>query len=297
MRRCSLLAFSFLALACATSPRVGALCWSTAAPDVPDTWPALLLHGYDAKSRSVPRPVRDCTGSPLFALPVDSDACTETTTPLEALPDKPLNPDDIVVSPLDAHRRLVWVKARELPQGDAIGPVALIEHADNSWVVRHMGTLQALPVRTKLRLETIGGTQLLVAEGEKCDGTAPVLCSRDARLMQLRGNRFVMASLHHPDGACAGGAVFHLTRIATSRSGSGSVQRYELTTTLDFGAEVISAHEQLTVSEGVPQRDAPPRVIRRAESDRSVRWAEGRLTNEGDPLWSRIFPQRNAKTR
>lgn len=278
-------------IACAGAQRTG-LCFTASAPDAPETWRELLLYGYDPKTKEVPRPALDCMGTPLFVQPLDADRCGESGPALQSLPPAPLTDGDVAVGTTPDGKKLVWVKSRQLANGEAVGPVALVEPQGKGWSVRALGTLQAFGENPKLSLQSSGGTSLLVAEGERCDPTKKgTPCARTVRLLPLRGNRFIPEPLSRPEGGCAGAAVFHMYRLETTPQPSGWRREHELTSTLTFGPQLIAVHEQLLVSDRDPkQGDTPPRVIRRAQLDRTVRVEGRRLVTDDESLWMRVFP-------
>jgi hypothetical protein len=180
--------------------------------------------------------------------------------------------------------------------GEAVGPVALAEPLGRGWAVRALGTLQTLADKPHLRLETSGGTELLVAEGERCDPKKPTVCARTARILPLRGNRFIPEPFTSPSGDCAGAAFFHLYRLEETKQPSGWKRQFELSSTLAFGADGVAVHEQMTVSDLDPVGgEAPPRIIRRAQSDRNLKVEGRRLVVDGDSLWMRVFHATNAR--
>jgi hypothetical protein len=283
------------ALACAGRPAAPpALCVlergaGAAEPDAA-TWIALLLRGYDAATRRLTSPPLDCTGAQIRwegpALRCD-DARVATTV----LADRPLAPADVVATRVSADATLVWIATTHYATGDAAGPVALVAGAGPRLRVVALGVLRAYRERARLRLESLGPTWVLVAEGELCPPGGEAACIRAARVVPLRGSRFEPVPLVGEDGRCLSPAWFDLARQEEGRSERGR-ERLELTSTMSFSG---GPRSRLVVEEQVVVHDVSPggelasaRVLRRAQARREVRWERGRLVASGTPLWWRV---------
>ncbi|MCP3144847.1 hypothetical protein [Pyxidicoccus xibeiensis] len=292
----SALALSLLA-GCASVPKAG-LCSAEAGPNArsfptPDTWFALLLHGYDKDTGAAPRPAVDCTGAPVWSQDPAADECVEAGP--DALPLPPpekLTEEDLVLETLQAGSRLVWVITRRFTNGEALGPVALVETTEQGFRVEALGSLRAMPKNAKLRLETVKGTNVLVAEGDACTPGDEEVCRRHARIMPLRNNRFFTESVSDKARACLGAAWFPLSRELTFDLPNGLRRKFELTSTLTFAEEGISVQEQVQVSDSDPQQpDVAPRLYRRAQDVRTLELADNALVSGKPSLWSRMVEQ------
>ncbi|MFP2929109.1 hypothetical protein ACLESO_28690 [Pyxidicoccus sp. 3LG] len=292
----SALALSLLA-GCASVPKP-AMCSAEAGPNArsfptPDIWFALLLHGYDKDTGAAPRPAVDCTGAPVWSQDPAADECVEAGP--DALPLPPpekLTEQDLVLETLQAGTRLVWVLTRRFTNGEALGPVAMVETTEQGFRVEALGSLRAMPKNAKLRLEQVKGTQILVAEGDACTTDGEEVCRRHARLMPLRNNRFFTESVSDKARACLGAAWFPLSRELTFDLPNGLRRKFELTSTLSFAEGGISVQEQVQVSDSDPsQPDVAPRLYRRAQDVRTLELADNALLSPKASLWSRMVEQ------
>ncbi len=262
--------------------RVGA----AGSPDA-STWIALLLRGFDAESRRVTVPALDCAGAQVRwsgpALACDDGALSRTM-----LPERPLSPYDVVESSAPNGATLVWIPTAHFASGDALGPVALVEPAGQRLRVVALGALRAYPRHARMRLEALGQTRVLVAEGERCASSDPATCTRAARLVPLRGQRFVPEPLQGEEGGCLSPAWFELARRDRERRDSRWQER-ELGASLVFDAAGLTVEEQIVVHDLGANPGAGPRpVLHRAQSTRKVRWSGGRLVGSGTPLWKQM---------
>jgi len=214
-------------------------------------------------------------------------ACADNNLAQTVLPPRPLGEEDLVVSQLGPDRQLVWVITNRYASGDAYGPVALVERTRRALLVRAQGVLRAFPGKARMRLERVGKEQLLLAEGERC-GVAGAPCDRTVRILVLRGERFQQAAFADDKGACVLPGLVFLLREESDRLESGWRRRYELSSTLTFGAEGIAVQEQVVIRDIDPRNPtAPGRLFRRAEGDYAARLLpDGRFLTTGTPLWA-----------
>ena len=125
-------------------------------------WFVLLMTGYQS-SGEIARPARDCRGLPTT---LQHDGCTpepEVTARLDA----PRAAADVHVAHLGDARRLVWAETNHLADGRAEGPVAIVDIDGAGLAVRALGVLRAYRDNVTLRLATLGGGTVLVAESER----------------------------------------------------------------------------------------------------------------------------------
>ncbi len=253
-----------------------------------EPWIALLLRGYDPSTHRVTSPAIDCTDAQVrWEAPVA--ACFDGSLVRTQLPDRPLGGKDVVATPFGEDVRLVWVITSRFASGDALGPVAVVEVKSRRLVVRAIGVLRGYPERARLRLEKLGETEVLVAEGESCAGKDPGSCQRAARVLPLRGERFASDPLVSEAGACVSAAWFDLAREEIEPIESGWKRRYRLDAALTFAPEAIRIEEQLAIHEFDPRKpQTPPRLLRRAQGERTVTLAGGKLVATGKPLWTKV---------
>ncbi len=282
---------------CATVQKP-AMCFAEAGPNArsfptPDIWFSLLLHGYDKDTSANPRPSVDCAGAPVWWQDPAADECVEAGPDSQPLPPaEKLSEEDLVLETLQAGQRLVWVQTRRFTNGEALGPVALVETSEQGFRVEALGSLRAMAKNTKLRLEKVKGTQILVAEGDACTTGDEEVCRRHARIMPLRTNRFFSESVSNANRACLGAAWFPLSREMTFQLPNGLRRKFELTSTLTFAEDGISVQEQVQVSDSDPaQPDVAPRLYRRAQDTRALELANNALVGNKASLWSRMVEQ------
>lgn len=284
---------------CATAPRHPwpdeAKC-ELAGPDAtasgPEKWIKLLLRGYDPESRRVTSPALDCTTSQV-RWEAPAFACFDNALATTLLPPRPLGEADVVVSRIGEGFGIAWVITNRFASGDALGPVAVVEQKDDRLVVHALGALRAYPDRATLRLERLGDVTVLVAEGQLCASADPATCVRSARIMPLRGDRFSAEPLFSEVGACASPAWFDLDRRESAILDNGWTRRNTLAASLVFGPQGLRVEEQLVVHDLDPKdKQARPRLFRKADGERTVRSVEAKLVTAGRSIWSTVVSGR-----
>ncbi|MEZ4407414.1 MAG: hypothetical protein R3A52_13200 [Polyangiales bacterium] len=267
-----------------------------------DDWARLIIRGY--QPGIAPGNVSDCTGAAV-RWQEPTMRCRETPYESGPGPQRPITDDDVVISRAGGNLRLVWVivdryvdrvptpdGSYRLEDGEAVGPVALTEFQGDRVVVRAIGTLRTLPRRPRLRLMPIGDRRVLVAEGEICrDNNDPRTCRRQGRLLMLQGHRFVAEPLRSQSGRCLGPARFEYAK-ETQRTleETGWLRTFELQTSAEYRDQGVQVHEQVTVTDSDPRRPAvPPRVFRRAASDRAIYVIGNAFVASEPSLWSRVL--------
>lgn len=268
------------------------LCEAVRAPGAAEPgaqeWMALLLRGFDPETGRATSPAVDCSGAQV-RWEGPALACDDGSTARAQLPDRPLGAEDVVVTPLDARTRLVWIVTNRYASGDGLGPAAVVEVYDQRLVVRAIGALRANVLRARLRLEPLAGTEALVAEGERCASADPASCERAVRVMPLARDRFQPFRVETLDGGCASPAWFWLGREDVEKLASGWRRRTRLDGAISFSPAGFAVDEQVAVHDLDPkQPNAPPRTFRKAESRLEVTVAGGRLVTSGSPLWNRV---------
>jgi hypothetical protein len=253
------------------------------------TWFTFLLPGYKLKTNEVTRPVVNCAGQPVRWTYMNQE-CPSLEADLAYLPPVPVKPQDLVLSSTSDLERLVWATADRLSDGEAEGPVVLAEFTPFSVAVRALGTLRALPGRARLRLVEVQGRSLLVAEGEYCPPggvTAQVKCVRGTRLMLLAGQRFEPQPLRRDDGACLGAAYFFNSRVKQITAKDGTREQVTGSSKLEFAPDKLLVHEEVEVR--AIEGDAPGRLLRQAQADRTVHVRGNRLYASDASLWTRML--------
>ena len=252
----------------------------------PAEWAALLLSGLDPATRRATSPALDCAGTQV-RWEGPALGCEDGTLARTALPERPIADGDVLVSPLGPGRAIVWVVTGRFASGEALGPVALVEHGQHLVRVLASGPLRAYPTRARLRLEQLGGRPVLVAEGESCPTADPAGCARAARLLALRDHRFVAPAVLGEDGRCLAPSWLDLVRREV-RPGAAGPEEAGLLATLAFDGAGLTVDEQVVVREAPGRDRAEARVLRRAQLQRTLRWRGEDLTTSGSPLWERM---------
>jgi len=259
-----------------------------AAAPGPEKWIKLLLRGYDPESRKVTNPALDCTTrqvrweAPAFA-------CFDNALATTMLPPRPIGEADVIVSRIGEGFGIAWVITNRFASGDALGPVAVVEQGEDRLAVHALGALRAYPDKATLRLEKLGALTVLVAEGQLCASADPATCVRSARLMPLRGDRFSAEPLFSEAGACVSPAWFDLDRQESAALETGWRRRSTLAASLVFGPGGLRVEEQLAVHDLDPKdRQARPRLFRKADGERSVKAVEARLVTTGRSVWTTV---------
>jgi hypothetical protein len=258
----------------------------------PELWFQLLLKNYNRKTGLVAQPLRDCSGRPVEPdVSPEQASCIAGDDPPKVLPDRPLTPEDIVITPLENNQSLVWVKSRWYDNGDALGPIAITEWTKRGIAVRSIGATRAHANRARMRLEPMGESRVLVIESDVCPADKPKQCERVMRLVPMEGDRFFERPFISEDGKCLGPAAFALYREAEFPRPDGTVRRFELTRNVDFSEGQLEMSETVVIKDLDPkQPDAPPTVFRNANVRRPLVLAKtGIVTKAG--LWEAMVSE------
>jgi len=253
-------------------------------------WFVLMLHAYRSVGE-IARPLNDCSGRPVK---LAVDGCGGD--PLPDLVPTQLGPDDLVVSPLGDDRRLVWVITEHLSDGQGQGPVAIASVEPHGLAVRALGVLRAYREHVSLRLETVSGEQVLVADGERCASpNAAETCERAVRVVPLVGQWFLSAPLVDAQGVCEGSTLFPVRTRGEAGRAHGTT--FELEAAVNFGQGAMQVREQLAISRGGHGRSAKDKdtggeaYIARTQLERTITVKNGRLVTDGPSLLARWLKQ------
>ncbi|MFO7567173.1 MAG: hypothetical protein R6X02_31295 [Enhygromyxa sp.] len=272
-----------------------------------DIWYSIMLQGFDRDRMLAGDDPKDCTGTstlrptpPPFTEgeqpPADEDpelvaGCEIGGGEAERLPARPLTEDDIVINEGPDGMSLVWVKATHYKNGEAIGPVALVEWRKAGIAVRALGTLRAQTNKARMRIEVAGDQRILVVEGDECNVEDSKVCKRIMRLLPIIDGRFATVPLKlaadEAQGAdpCLGDAAFALFEQYTSNLPDGWIRKFEIVRSVTFetGAPLVS--EQVVIKDKDPEQpDAPPEQFRQASSDRTLVYKDRYFETRGS-LW------------
>lgn len=252
-------------------------------------WARLLLQGFQPGIAA--GNARDCTGRAVEWREPNL-RCHEPAELGTVIPQRAVTEDDVIVQRLQGNLRLVWIMTDRYTNGEAQGPVALTEFQGERVAVRAVGTLRTYPRRARLRLETISNRRVLVGEGEICtEENNPLSCHRQARLMLLRGDRFIAEPLRSATGRCIGPARFEFAKEdSITLRDTGWRRSFELSAALLYRPNGIQIHENVLVQDTDPARPLiPPRVFRRAGQDRAIYVMNDTFVASDPSLWSRVL--------
>lgn len=284
-------ALSALVLACAPPAREPELPLCppllVAAPDgtppPPSVWLAWLLRDYDPAARAARSPLHACSGD---LIAVHPDPC-EPGRP-DLVPLTPLDDRALVFGDADPGELLVWITTHRAPDGDAVGPVALVSLMPNALGVQALGVLEAPPHGAFLSLLDTHGPdgarqRFLVAEGDRCRAEASTSpeCEREARILPLSGRRFVPSAYYDTNARCVDPPRLPLHRTRPWGAPGSTVVDRRL---IAADAEGLVLREELEIFAG-------DRLLRRAAEDRRVDFSSGRLTVRAPSLWSRLVAE------
>ncbi len=258
----------------------------------PEIWFQLLLRNYNRKTGLVAAPVKDCSGTLVeTAAAPDTASCLAADLGGAALPERPLVPEDLVITPLDDGGQLVWVKARHFDDGDALGPVAITEWTKRGITVRSIGTLRAHANRARMRLEPMGTDKVLVVESEVCPPDDPKRCERVMRLVPATGDRFDERPLVLEDGSCVGPAEFMLHAITEVNQPSGQIRSLELTRTVNFTDGNVVMNEAVVIKDRDPSKpDEPAKTYRNASVMRPMTLAKTAIVTKAG-VWDSLVAE------
>ncbi len=235
----------------------------------PDIWFLILLRNFDRESMTLKTPAQDCSGRMIEPKAEEVDTCIVGDEPASKLPERPLTEDDLLIEVLEDGRQLVWAKTGEYDNGEAVGPIAITEWTSRGVAVRAIGTLRAQKDRAAIRLEAVGGDQMLVVESRHCDPDDPKNCSRRVRLMPLIKDRFLDKRLQGEDGACLGAAEVVMYEERKVTLDNGIERKFEVARSVEFDEGSVVINEQVTIKDKDPEQpDLPAKLFRRANVER-----------------------------
>jgi len=254
----------------------------------------LLLSGYQS-SGVLARPPRDCRGLPVR---LAHDGCEPPPPEDEA--EAPVTAADLHVTRIGDRRRLVWIEARHFADGEAEGPVALVDVEDGALAARALGVLRAYHDNVALRLVAMDGGTLLVAESERCDSlrthgdgdAAPRTCDRAVRLVPLLGDRFVDAAITDERGACQDSAALPVRTSGAAPDGA----RYQLEAQVAFAPDAITVREELAVDEHGRAAANDASFVTRVQAERRLVLRGGGIVSNQPALLTRWLARHTASS-
>jgi hypothetical protein len=284
-------------------------------------WYSIMIQGFDRDQMLPGDDPKDCTGTSTLA-PTPPPYPEDVKPPADDQPDivagckiggplggeegvtrlpiRPLTEDDILISEAPNGKSLVWVQATHFNNGEAIGPVALVEWTKAGIAVRALGSLRAHTYKARMRIEDAGDQRILVVESDQCNTEERKLCKRIMRLLPIIDGRFATVPLKlgadaslgktaapvvTPTGDCLGDAAFALFEQYTANLPDGWIRRFEINRSVTFekGEPVVS--EQVVIKDRDPsQPDSPPQDFREASSNRTLTYKDRYFETRGS-LW------------
>ena len=268
-----------------------------ASGEVPaEIWFLIMLSNYNGDTKEVGRPVKDCSGREVDEAPNEGAGeamakCLLGDEPPRALPPEPLTEDDLMITPTEPGKMLVWVKTTKYDNGEASGPIATAQWTKRGVIVTSIGTLRAHPDRAAMRLEPMEKGKVLVVESRVCEGGDPKKCSRVVRLLPQSGTAFLDRPLVDEQGRCLGKPEVELFREKKFELPDGTLRKFELSRSIDFSDGQVVINEQVTIKDSDPkQPELPPQIFRKASVQRPLRLAkQGLATKRG--LWHTMLDE------
>lgn len=224
---------------------------------------------------------------------IDFDGCPGEIAAVRDTRERPLDHQDLVVQHLGDHRRLVWVMTDHFSDGQAQGPVALVEIDRSLVAVRALGVLRAYPRNVSLRLEQFRGGLALIADAARCDANQALdRCSRSVRIVPLIGDAFVPKTVINDKGACLGSSTVYLRAGGTIAGGARRGMAFNLTGSVSLTPDGVSVREELAVERRTGGGQADGAYVMRQQAERQIRLEGGNLISDGPSLLSRWLERR-----
>ena len=286
-----------------------------------DIWFSILLRGFDREQRLAGDDPQDCVGDSVLTptpppIPRDEQpeegadpnivaGCSIAPDPsIKPLPARPLTDEDVVINKGPDGMSLVWVQALHYDNGEATGPVAMVQWTKSGVAVRALGTLRAQTKKARMRIEVAGGQQILVVEGDQCNEEESKICKRIMKLLPNIGGRFATVPLKlDPDeidddkaftgevDPCLGEAAFPLFEQYTSNLPDGWIRKFEVNRSVTFDTGVPLVSEQIKIKDKDPEQpEAPPQDFRQAANDRALKY-EGRSFLTRSSVWDTMIQE------
>lgn len=231
----------------------------------------VVFPSFDTKERRLPEKPTTCTGRTIFDDPLFQGA-TRIHAPSEAVGE-----DEILLGSGGDRLRVVWLRTHSLPDGRAVGPIALVRAKENVAEVYAVGAYRSATPRPFFVLERMGPEVLVTATDEGCTGKKfGSDCENNvAVFVPRKGVLFRLGDFATEKRAFFAGA---------ERGTFGEKIEYRLTSSVAYDKTGLKVFEQIVA------RDIEGRELRRAELERVFAFSEIALTSTEAPLWPRIFP-------
>jgi hypothetical protein len=231
----------------------------------------VVFPAFDTNNMTLPEKPLTCTERTVFDDPAFQGAQRRHS------PSEPVAEEDLLVGSGGDHLRVVWLKTHSLPDGRAVGPIALVRAKENIAEVYAVGVYRSATPRPFFVLERMGPEVLVTATDEGCTNKGFGLdCENNVAVFVPRKGVLVRLG----DFATEKRAFFS----GAERGTFGEKVEYRLTSSVSYVATGLKVFEQIVA------RDFEGREFRRAELERVFAFREVELTSAEAPLWPRIFP-------
>jgi hypothetical protein len=173
--------------------------------------------------------------------------------------------------------RVVWLRSHITPDGDSVGPLALLRVSGDYVEVYGVRAFRGNAESTRFDLERIGGEVVVTAVSDGCKQSAQ---DCDSTLQVFRPVHGRLDSL----------AEMGLQRVRFREGlepGMNGVVKYQLTTSPEYRADGIHVVEDVEVT------DAVGRKLRRAQLERAFLLSGARVRETKESLWTRLFAERD----
>ncbi|MGB1277008.1 MAG: hypothetical protein ACPG77_14785, partial [Nannocystaceae bacterium] len=137
----------------------------------------------------------DCTGA-AFSWPAPTYSCGFSSPGISypaAEPER--EPATFWPSP-EGNKGLAWLRLAQLPDGDALGPVALVESKEFYIQVHAMGALRGAQYPTRVEFHRVGGKDAFVVSSTRCTHEQTQdICREEFQLLVRDGSELFTPSL------------------------------------------------------------------------------------------------------
>lgn len=269
-----------------------------------ERWTQIVLGNFRRSTRRL----YNCAGETTHWEPTDQ-GCDVHEPRLERPPRAvPVTESSVIVGRSDRLAvKPIWVITHRFSDGDGFGPVAVVERTAEGFAVRALGNLRLPSDRARLRIHDAMRSQLVVADGERCQrrddlGGPPILrteieageedalrCIRYAQVLQWRGDHLVPPTINDEE-RCLGPARFYLDREHRVHLANQWFRIFRLAASIEYRGSTIVVHEQVQVEDADPGNpDRPPRLFRTSEADRLIHVGRRDLRSRDTSLLERAI--------
>jgi hypothetical protein len=262
----------------------------------PNHWMNALLKGFRwkrSRGETTYQAYYDCTGEPITEDRAPAQCPQE---PLDVFQPVALKDSSVLERSVPTGERLVWVLTHRFSNGDGLGPIALAATENENIVVRIVGRYRGRAERVQMHLWSVGEGQVLVVEGERCQNPkTPATCQREARILVVDRNRFLLRPIVDSEGRCIEAPQIEYSRKAEVSIESGWVRRFNYHASVSHDVRYLVVTEQIDVNDFDPsQPNMPPRHVRRVDTERFIHLKGLKLVSRQGPLWRRMMPTRGS---